>query len=124
MAHSRRLAAALLVSAAVCLPAKAEDPPVNLKFSYWLPATHPLSQPFTAWAKDIEAQSNGSIKITMFPAEQLGKAFDHYDMARDGIADITYVNPGYQPGRFPVIAIGQLPFTFSEARRGTIALDT
>jgi len=39
--------------------------------------------------------------MSVFPSEQLGKAFDHYDMARDGIADITYVNPGYQPGRFP-----------------------
>ena len=29
-------------------------------------------------------------------------------MARDGIADVTYVNPGYQPGRFPIIAAGQL----------------
>jgi TRAP-type C4-dicarboxylate transport system substrate-binding protein len=44
-------------------------------------------------------------------------------MARDGIADITYVNPGYQPGRFPVIAVGQIPFTFSDGRKGTAALD-
>ncbi len=59
----------------------------------------------------------------MFPAEQLGKAFDHYDMARDGIADITWVNPGYQPGRFPIIAVGQIPFTFADGSKGTAALD-
>ncbi len=45
-------------------------------------------------------------------------------MARDGIVDIAYVNPGYQPGRFPVIAIGEIPFTFGDARKGTEALDT
>jgi len=39
-------------------------------------------------------------------------------MARDGIADVTYVNPGYQPGRFPIIAVGQIPFTFTEGRKG------
>ena len=44
-------------------------------------------------------------------------------MARDGIADMTYVNPGYQPGRFPVIAVGQIPFTFADADKGTAALD-
>ena len=44
-------------------------------------------------------------------------------MARDDIADITYVNPGYQPGRFPIIAIGQMPFIFGDARKGTAALD-
>ena len=37
-------------------------------------------------------------------------------MARDGIADLTYVNPGYQPGRFPVIAAGEL--WQIEGRRG------
>ena len=124
MAKLKRRIAALLACAALALPASAEDAPVNLKFSYWVPAAHPLSQPFNLWAQDIMAQSAGAIKITMFPGEQLGKAFDHYDMARDGITDFAYVNPGYQPGRFPVIAIGQLPFTFTEARRGTLALDS
>ena len=59
----------------------------------------------------------------MFPAQQLGKAFDHYDMARDGIADVTYVNPGYQPGRFPIIGAGELPFLMSDAKGGSMALD-
>jgi TRAP-type C4-dicarboxylate transport system substrate-binding protein len=59
----------------------------------------------------------------VFPAQQLGKAFDHYDMARDGIADLTYVNPGYQPGRFPIIAAAELPFLISDARGGSEALD-
>jgi hypothetical protein len=31
-------------------------------------------------------------------------------MARDGIATVAYVNPGYQAGRFPIIAAGELPF--------------
>ena len=41
-------------------------------------------------------------------------------MARDGIADFTYVNPGYQPGRFPIIAAGELPFLMSQ-RQGRLA---
>ena len=61
--------------------------------------------------------------MSVFPSEQLGKAFDHYDMARDGIADITYVNPGYQPGRFPIVAAGQLPFVFNDGKKGTLALN-
>jgi TRAP-type C4-dicarboxylate transport system substrate-binding protein len=59
----------------------------------------------------------------VFPSQQLGKAFDHYDMARDGIADLTYVNPGYQPGRFPIVAAGELPFLISDAKGGSEALD-
>jgi TRAP-type C4-dicarboxylate transport system substrate-binding protein len=44
-------------------------------------------------------------------------------MARDGIADITYVNPGYQPGRFPIAAAAQLPFIFADGKKGTLAVD-
>jgi TRAP-type C4-dicarboxylate transport system substrate-binding protein len=44
-------------------------------------------------------------------------------MARDGIADLTYVNPGYQPGRFPIIGAGELPFLFADAKGGSQAID-
>jgi TRAP-type C4-dicarboxylate transport system substrate-binding protein len=44
-------------------------------------------------------------------------------MARDGIADFSYVNPGYQPGRFPVFAATSLPFMISNAKAGSAAVD-
>ena len=59
----------------------------------------------------------------MFPSEQLGKVFDHYDMVRDGIADFGYINPGYQPGRFPIIAGGGLPFLVANAKGGSAGID-
>ncbi len=105
------------------VPAWAQDKTVDLKISIWLPPAHPLVPATKAWADDITKESGGTIKTAIFPSEQLGKAFDHYDMARDGIADMTYVNPGYQPGRFPVIALGQIPFTFADGNKGTAALD-
>ena len=104
-------------------PAIGQGKTIDLKISLWIPPTHPLVPATQAWAEDIEKASSGTIKATVFPSEQLGKAFDHYDMARDGIADVAYVNPGYQPGRFPIIAAGQLPFTFGDGKRGTLALD-
>ncbi len=113
---------ALLLAASVT-PAFAQDKTVNMKVSLWVPPAHPLVPATQAWAADIEKASGGSIKVAVFPSEQLGKAFDHYDMARDGIADVTYVNPGYQPGRFPIAAAGQLPFVFSDGKKGTLALN-
>ena len=108
---------------ALATAAQAQDKPVELKFSYWIPPAHPLVPSTQAWADDIAKASNGTIKITIFPSQQLGQAADHYDMARDGIADFTYVNPGYQPGRFPIIGAGELPFLIKEANGGTRALD-
>jgi TRAP-type transport system periplasmic protein len=101
-----------------------QDGIADLRFSIWLPPAHPLVPAAKEWGEDIAKASGGTIRIGVFPSEQLGKAFDHYDMARDGIVDIAYVNPGYQPGRFPIIAIGEMPFTFGDARKGTAALDS
>lgn len=118
------LAAAASLALLTLTAAEAADTPVTLRTSIWLPPAHPLVPATKAWADDIEKASGGTIKQQIYPSEQLGKAFDHYDMARDGIVDIAYINPGYQPGRFPVIAAGQIPFVFKDARSGTAALDT
>ena len=117
----RKMLLALLVAASA-VPAFAEDT-INLKISHWVPASHPLQKALEDWGAAVEKASGGTIHYQVFPAQQLGKAFDHYDMARDGIADLTYVNPGYQPGRFPVIAAGELPFLMSDAKGGTEGLD-
>src|SRR5882757_1079988 len=70
--------------------ALAQDKTIELKLSHWVPPTHPLQKTMEEWGADIEKASGGTIKTKIFPSQQLGKAFDHYDMARDGIADFTY----------------------------------
>src|SRR4051812_11915679 len=107
LATSIASAALLALTASYAL---AQEKTFQLKLSHWVPPTHPLQKAMEEWGASIEKASNGTIKSKVFPSQQLGKAFDHYDMARDGIADFTYVNPGYQPGRFPIIAAGELPF--------------
>ena len=116
----------LLTTAALALSlgaAQAQDKPVALKFASWVPAQHALNPALVAWGESLKAASGGTLSATMFPSEQLGKAFDHYDMARDGIADFSYVNPGYQPGRFPIFAAASLPFMINNAKAGSAAID-
>ncbi len=114
-------AAALLISGAT--GALAQEKTFELKLSHWVPASHPLQKALEDWGAAVEKASGGTLHYKVYPAQQLGKAFDHYDMARDGIADLTYINPGYQPGRFPIIAAGELPFLISDAKGGSEALD-
>jgi TRAP-type C4-dicarboxylate transport system substrate-binding protein len=116
-------AAGLAIALATALPARAQDKTFELRLSHWVPPSHPLQKAIEQWGADIEKQSGGTIKYKVFPSQQLGKAFDHYDMARDGIADFVYVNPGYQPGRFPIIAAGELPFMVGNAQGGNLAID-
>ncbi len=115
------LSAALALSASVA--ALAQDKPIELKIAHWVPASHPLQKAIEEWGTSLNKATGGSITFKVFPAQQLGKAFDHYDMARDGIADVTYVNPGYQPGRFPIIGAGEMPFLMKDGKGGSQALD-
>ncbi len=125
--HSRGMLAGTAISIALALAAPlagAQDKPIELKFAHWLPAQHPLAKlGFEPWAKSVEAASKGSIKVTIYPAQQLGKAANHYDMARDGIADITWANPGYQADRFPIFGVSELPFLFANPAAGSKSLD-
>ncbi len=114
------LTAALIGSAGL---ASAQEKTLELKISHWVPASHPLQKALEDWGAAVEKASGGTLHYKVYPAQQLGKAFDHYDMARDGIADLTYINPGYQPGRFPIIAAGELPFLMSDAKGGSEGLD-
>lgn len=115
-------AAALVLALTGPGVAWAQDKPINLRISLWIPPAHPLVQSTRDRAASMTKESGGTITATIFPSEQLGKAFDHYDMARDGIADVGWISPGYQPGRFPIINAPQLPFTIANAKGGSAAV--
>jgi TRAP-type C4-dicarboxylate transport system substrate-binding protein len=119
---------ARVIALAACLAlstphAEAKDRTVELKLSHFMPPSHPLHTALEGWAASIAKASRGTIDYKIYPAQQLGKAFDEYDMARDRIADVSLVVPSYQPGRFPIIAAGELPFSISEGVAGSRALD-
>jgi TRAP-type C4-dicarboxylate transport system substrate-binding protein len=119
----RKLAATATLSILATASAAAQERTVDLKLAHWVPPAHPLQNAMEDWGASVEKASNGTIKYKVFPAQQLGKAVDHYDMARDGITDVAFINPGYQPARFPIIAAGELPFLMTNAKGGAVALD-
>ena len=115
---------ALVALACLSGAASAQDPQVTLRFSHWSPPQHPMSTiAVPGWVNAVEKASNGSIKIQVFPAQQLGKAIDHYDMARDGLADITWINAGFQPGRFPILQALEMPWLYADPQRMMLAFD-
>ena len=118
----------LLKAIAFCLalsPALsfAQDP-VALKLSHWLPAQHPMSVYMQKWADDLTTQSDGRLKINVFPAGQLGNVTKHYDMVRRGVADIGFILHGTTSDRFPLTSLIDLPFMFTSAVHGTKILNS
>ena len=121
----KRLAAAAVVAAlsGIAGTSLAQDKVVELKMSHWVPPAHAMHKTAQSWIESIDKASKGTIKIALYPAQQLGKAPDHYDMALKGIADISYVNVGYQAGRMLIANAGQFPFLMSNAEGGSRAYD-
>ena len=95
------IAMALLAGVTSPAAAQSRDKVFELKLSHWVPPNHPLQKALEDWGAAVEKASGGTLKYKVFPAQQLGKAFDHYDMARDGIADLTYVIPATSPDASP-----------------------
>jgi TRAP-type C4-dicarboxylate transport system substrate-binding protein len=94
----------------------------ELKLSTWLPKAHPIAAAIDNWADSIE--DGKQLTTAIYSGDEaLGKASEQYDLVRDGIADFALVNPSLQPGRFPIVSVGDLPFQFRDGRSGTGALD-
>lgn len=107
--------AAALMGAAALLGATAPASyaqEVTLRFQHFVSPNSANPKHFIEpWAKKVEAESDGRIKVEIFPFMQLGgKAPSQYDLIRDGAIDGGWVIPGYQPGRFPEAEALEMPF--------------
>jgi TRAP-type C4-dicarboxylate transport system substrate-binding protein len=96
----------------------AQAPKVTLKLHHFLgPQSNGHAKLLAPWAKQVEADSGGRIKIDVYPSMQLGGAPPQlYDQARDGVVDLVWHLLGSSAGRFPGIEVIELPFV--AARRG------
>ncbi|MEO0911464.1 MAG: TRAP transporter substrate-binding protein [Pseudomonadota bacterium] len=102
------LAAGLSAGAAL-----AQD--VTLRFQHFISPKGSVPAFFMApWAEKVMEESDGRIKIELYPAMQLGgKPPALYDQIRDGVIDGGWTIPSYTPGRFPEAEAFELPFITS-----------
>jgi len=107
--------AALLISSGLSLTAFAES--VTLKFHTFVPMPANSNAKFVKpWADKLAAESNGEIKVEMYPSMQLGgKPPQLVDQVREGVVDVVWTVAGYTPGRFPRLEVFDLPFLPSTA---------
>jgi TRAP-type C4-dicarboxylate transport system substrate-binding protein len=113
-------AGAVLAAPAFARFASAQAPQVVLKLHHFLAPTSNAQVRFLApWARKVEKESGGRIRIDLYPNMQLGgTAAQLYDQVRDGVIDIAWTLPGLTPGRFPKIEVFELPFV---ANRSAVA---
>jgi TRAP-type C4-dicarboxylate transport system substrate-binding protein len=114
----RRSFLASIIGCAAAAPAllprrvQADAPQLTLKMHHSFSSVSGVHDRFLVpWARKVEADSGGRIRIDIYPSMQLGGApAQLFDQARDGLADIVWTVPSHTPGRFPRIEAFELPF--------------
>lgn len=106
---------AVLATGLPAIPAQGQE--VTLRVHHFLPTPSVTHKKFIEpWARKVEAESGGRIKIDIYPSMQLGgRPPALYDQVRDGVADIVWTLPGYTAGRFPITEVFELPFMAASA---------
>ncbi|WP_052452990.1 TRAP transporter substrate-binding protein [Celeribacter indicus] len=103
-------------------PVAAQDSQVTLRLAHWVPPGNTNDIGLHIWADAVTEASGGSIQFQFFPGQQLGKAADHYNMARDGISDLSWIAVSYSPGAFPIAGVTELPFFVGDAVAGSVEI--
>ena len=119
----RRLAASLggLLLLASTAPVAAQ-PQVKLTISSWVPPTHfVMKDILEPWMAEVEKATEGRVVIRALP-NALGSPPQHFELARKGVADITWGNLTYEPDRFKSIWFAEMPFAGTVAEASSVAL--
>jgi TRAP-type C4-dicarboxylate transport system substrate-binding protein len=94
---------------------------VTLKLHHFLGPTAPAQRSFfEPWAKRVEEQSEGRIKVEIYPSMTLGGSPPQLiSQLRDGVVDIVWTVTGYTPGQFPRTEVFELPFVHTNSAIAT-----
>jgi len=92
--------------------AASEEKTYKMQLTHFLPRTSVAHSKFLApWAKKIEKETNGRLKVKIHPAMSLGGApSELVQQVRSGAVDAIWTVVGYSPGQFPKSEVFELPF--------------
>ncbi len=99
-----------IVVPALTVLATAASAQVTLNVNTWVPPSHLLvADVVMPFCKDVEGATQGRVKCSLL-TKAVVSAPQTFDAVRDGLADISFVVPGYTPGRFVLTDAPEFPF--------------
>ena len=118
--HKNWLISAAL-ACAMAMPVTAASAQLVLNVNTWVPPTHHLVSEVTmGFCKDAEAATQGRVKCNLLPKAVVAPP-QTFDAVRDGLADISFIVPGYTPGRFVLTDAVEFPFLGDTAEATSVA---
>ena len=96
---------------------------VTLRMANWAGTAHHMYHyTLPQWFKEVDKDTNGQVKI-IYDQVMLAKSAGLYDLARDGVRDITWSSGSQNPGRFPLFRFAEAPFSAPETVKGSTIFD-
>lgn len=93
-----------------------------LTVSSWVPQTHFIyTDILVPYAENVAKATEGRVTLNIMPAP-LGSPPQHFELARTGVADITWGNFTYEPERFTAMWFAEFPFVGTDAEAASAAL--
>lgn len=90
------------------------------KFSSWVPPTHPIVElVWKRWIEQVKIATEGRVVIELVPP--LGKPEAHYDLVRNGVADVGNISIAYTASRFPLMRAFDLPHMSDSTLASSVA---
>ncbi|SDH78622.1 TRAP-type C4-dicarboxylate transport system, substrate-binding protein [Alteribacillus persepolensis] len=88
---------------------------IKLTYAFFAPAnTFPAVQ-MEEWKNRLEERTDGKVEVELFPGGSLLEANNMYDGVESGTADIGLTSTSYEPGRFPLLSISDMPSGYNSA---------
>ena len=87
---------------------------VVLKLGHGLDTSHPVHQALQAFADDVAARSGGSVRVDVYPAEQLGSERELLELLQIGSLALTKVSASVLESFAPAYRVFTLPYLFRD----------
>lgn len=95
-------------------PTPAPEKPIELRFATFIPPFDVYAEQMGIWAQELEAATNGRIKVTFYHAESLVKMPDLLNAVDAGTADFAMIDANMTPERLALSGIMTLPMLFKK----------
>lgn len=92
---------------------------IKLTYSNFFPPAHIQSKLAEAWCQEINKRTDGRVQIDYFAGQTLTKAQQNYDGVVTGLSDVGFSVLAYTRGRFPVMAVVDLPLGYKNGATAT-----
>jgi len=93
-----------------------------LTMSEWVPPNHfVVKDVFKVWIDEVNKATEGRVQIRILP-KPVGSPAQHWELARKGVADITWGNFTYEPDRFKPLWFAEFSFNGDNAEAQSVAL--